>query len=187
MWEGRGRRPIGFLPATPMAMVPSSESVCLLPSSRRHCYCSPLMLHLQCGLPSNFSQQKGNPVSLHCTKNKVQMPNWPEVPLNPALGLPLQCHLQPPVLKYPMPWSAKREFERQRAVWREWPRGAEVAKLRLRAEPQVQHVDPAENTGNWPKSGSQATSGSWLWVSRTNTWEALGNRASGSLDVRPEA
>ena len=186
MWEGRGRRPIGFLPATPMAMVPSPESVSCLPAEDIATVLPSCPTFSVACLPTSLNRKETQWVYT-ALKIKFKCPNWPEVPLNPALGLPLQCHLQPPVLKYPMPWSTKREFERQRAVWGEWPRGAEVAKPRLRAELQVQHVDPAENTGNWPKSGSQATSGSWLWVSRTNTWEALGNRASGSLDVRPEA
>ena len=53
-WMWRGGEPFGFLLATPMTMVPSPGFGCLLPSSRRHCYCFPLELHLPRGCWTTF-------------------------------------------------------------------------------------------------------------------------------------
>lgn len=58
-------------------------------------------------LPANFSQQKGNPGSLHCAQNKVQMPQLATSPFKPGPCLLSKAASKPLVLKYPMPCPLK--------------------------------------------------------------------------------
>lgn len=52
--------PIGFLLAIPIAGTPSPDFGCLLPSSRSHHYCYPLLMYLQCGSQIHLSTSRNN-------------------------------------------------------------------------------------------------------------------------------
>lgn len=61
-------------------------------------------------------------------------------------------------------------------------------RTKAEAEPEVQHIDPAESTGNWPKGGFRVVAFNQRQAIgyKSIKDQSLGDKASRGLDTSPE-